>query len=108
MVACLNQNLLAGSLENTRERMDKLAAHREVGSYPGRGLCRIGAEPTVPGRSAEGGVARSRHHRGRRPPVWTPGDTLVSDLRLATQPARPSTRRQDNHIQLNQPRGAGL
>jgi hypothetical protein len=62
--------------------MDKLAAHREVGSYKGRGLYRIGAEPTVPGRSAEGGVARSRHHRGRRPPVWTPGDTLVSDLRL--------------------------
>jgi transposase len=129
-------------LKNARERMDILAAYREVGSYRGaaamcgtthktvrrvverhdgggaarprrerghnyedvRGLVaervrksqgRISAKRLLPAARAAGysGSARNfrrlvaeakaqwraGHHRGRRPAVWTPGDTLVID-----------------------------
>ena len=129
-------------LKNARERMDILAAYREVGSYRGaavicgtthktvrrvivahesggwaptrrdrghnyddvRGLVnervrasagRISAKRLLPAARAAGygGSARNfrrlvaevkaawraGHHRGRRPAVWTPGDTLAID-----------------------------
>jgi len=129
-------------LKNARERMDILAAYREVGSYRGaaaicgtthktvrrvvqrhdaggaaprrkdrghnydevhalvaervrRSQGRISAKRLLPAARAAGygGSARNfrrlvaqvraawraGHHRGRRPAVWTPGDTLVID-----------------------------
>jgi transposase len=129
-------------LKNARERMDILAAYREVGSYRGAAaMCgtthktvrrvverhngggaapartdrghnyenvrslvaervrksqgRISAKRLLPAARAAGyeGSARNfrrlvaevkaawraGHHRGRRPAVWTPGDTLVID-----------------------------
>jgi transposase len=132
-------------LKNARERMDVLAAYREVGSYRGAAvICgtthktvrriveaheassrgqdrrsrkdrvrnydsvrelvarkvtssqgRISAKRLLPAARAAGyagsarnfrrlvadvkGQWRRGHHRGRRPAVWTPGDTLVVD-----------------------------
>jgi len=129
-------------LKNARERMDILAAYREVGSYRGAAaMCgtthktvrrvvarhsgggavaprkdrgrnyesvrdlvagrvrksqgRISAKRLLPAARAAGYAGsprnfrrlvaevkaawRAGHHRGRRPAVWTPGDTLVID-----------------------------
>lgn len=129
-------------MKNARERMDVLAAYREVGSYRGAAaICgtthktvkrivqrhnvggaapvrkdrgrnydevrtlvaervrashgKISAKRLLPAARAAGYVGSARnfrrlvaeakqawrrgHHRGRRPAVWTPGDTLVID-----------------------------
>ena len=62
------------------ERVDDVGAdlgEAAAAGGAGRRVCRVGAELPPAGRGGEADVA-ARHHRGRRPGVWSPGETWSS------------------------------
>ena len=77
--AQLRRGRRPGRREGREDRGPDLGEAAAAGG-PGRGLCGVGAELPPAGRGREAGVAAGQARTGgRRPAVWTPGETLVID-----------------------------
>ena len=65
--------------ERVKKTAGRISAKRLLPAARAAGYEGSAAELPPAGRGGEAAVAAGQHHRGRRPAVWSPGETLVID-----------------------------